>query len=418
MHYPDLYLTSSRLLPMAILHPFRALRPVPDKVAEVASVPYDVVDTEEARALAEGRPLSFLHVVRPEIDLPVGADEYAPETYERGAANLQAFARNGASVQDEPSAYIYRLEMDGRTQTGVFGCVSVEEYDNEIILKHEKTRPKKETDRVRHIVTQQAHAEAVMMTYRNADRIDALVASETASEPLYDFTAEDGVRHTIWKAEQQEELVDAFESVEHLYIADGHHRCAAASRAAAEMRKASDGVPEAEFFPAVLFPMSELRILAYNRIVRKLPAPADEFLNTLAVRFALSVDSGEKTPSGPGSVCLYMDGRWHTMSLPATERSEVADTLDVARLSEHVLEPEFGIVDQRLDPNIDFVGGIRGTDELERLVDSGRAELAISMYPTSVEELLAVSNAGLLMPPKSTWFEPKLRSGLLVHLFE
>ena len=185
---------------MAILHPFRALRPVPDKVAEVASVPYDVVDTEEARALAEGRPLSFLHVVRPEIDLPSGADEYAPETYERGATNLRAFAGNGASVQDEPSVYIYRLEMDGHTQTGVFGCVSVEEYDNGTILKHEKTRPKKETDRVRHIVTQQAHAEPVMMTYRNADRIDVLVASETASEPLYDFMAEDGVRHTIWKA--------------------------------------------------------------------------------------------------------------------------------------------------------------------------------------------------------------------------
>ncbi|MXW64999.1 MAG: DUF1015 domain-containing protein [Bacteroidetes bacterium SB0662_bin_6] len=403
---------------MAILHPFRALRPVPDKVAEVASVPYDVVDTEEARALAEGRPLSFLHVVRPEIDLPSGADEYAPETYERGAANLRAFAGNGASVQDEPSVYIYRLEMDGHTQTGVFGCVSVEEYDNGTILKHEKTRPKKETDRVRHIVTQQAHAEPVMMTYRNADRIDVLVASETASEPLYDFMAEDGVRHTIWKAEQQEELVDAFERVEYLYIADGHHRCAAASRAAAEMRKASAGLPEAEFFPAVLFPMSELRILAYNRIVRKLPVPADEFLNTLAARFDLSVDSGEKTPAEPGSVCLYLGGHWHTIQLPPTERTEVADTLDVARLSEHLLEPEFGIMDQRLDPNIDFVGGIRGAGELERLVDSGRAKLAISMYPTSVEELLAVSNAGLLMPPKSTWFEPKLRSGLLVHLFD
>ncbi len=414
MHYSGLFPAPS----MAVLHPFRALRPVPDKAAEVASVPYDVVDTEEARALAEGRPLSFLHVVRPEIDLPVDADEYAPATYERGAANLQAFARNGAWVQDESSVYIYRLEMDGRAQTGVFGCVSVEEYDNGTILKHEKTRPKKETDRVRHIVTQQAHAEPVMMTYRNTDRIDALVVSETASAPLYDFTAEDGVRHTIWKTEQQEELVSAFERVEYLYISDGHHRCAAASRAAAEMREASAGLPEAEFFPAVLFPMSELRILAYNRIVRKLPAPADEFLNTLVARFALSVHSGEKTPAESGRVCLYLNGRWHTMLLPATERSEVADTLDVARLSEHLLEPEFGIVDQRLDPNIDFVGGIRGTGELERLVDSGRAELAISMYPTSVEELLAVSNAGLLMPPKSTWFEPKLRSGLLVHLFE
>ncbi len=406
---------------MAILHPFRALRPVPDKAAEVASVPYDVVDAEEARTLAAGRPLSFLHVVRPEIDLPPDADEYAPEIYARGAANLQSFVRNEASVQDpEPSVYLYRLEMDGRTQTGVFGCVSVEEYDQGIILKHEKTRPKKETDRVRHIVAQQAHAEPVIMTYRNTDRIDALVADAAGREPLYDFTAEDGVRHAIWKAERKdaEALVEAFRGVERLYIADGHHRCAAASRAAAELREADVECPEAAFFPAALFPLSELRILAYNRIVHTLPVPGSAFLDVLTDRFDLSLDSGKKTPVEPGHVCLYLNGRWHTISLPATGRSEVADTLDVARLSEHLLEPVFGIMDQRLDPNIDFVGGIRGADELERIVDSGRAELAISMYPTRVEELLAVSNAGLLMPPKSTWFEPKLRSGLLVHLFE
>lgn len=404
---------------MAILHPFRALRPLPGKAAEVASVPYDVVDTEEARALAARRPLSFLHVVRPEIDLPPDADEYAPETYARGAANLQDYVRSGASTQEaEPSVYLYRLEMDGRAQTGVFGCVSVAEYDEGVILKHEKTRPKKETDRVRHIVAQQAHAEPVIMTYRNTDRIDALVAVETVSKPLYDFAAEDGVRHTIWKAAQKDALVDAFQAVERLYIADGHHRCAAASRVAAGLREAAAECPEAAFFPAALFPMSELRILAYNRILRTLPAPAGEFLNALAARFDLATDSGEKAPAEPGTVCLYLDGRWHTMSLPPTARAEVADALDVARLSEHLLEPVFGIADQRLDPNIDFVGGIRGADELERLVDSGRAALAVSMYPTSVEELLAVSNAGLLMPPKSTWFEPKLRSGLLVHLFE
>ncbi len=404
---------------MAILRPFRALRPVPDKAAAVASVPYDVVNTEEARALAAGQPLSFLHVARPEIDLPADADEYAPETYARGAANLRAFADSACSLQDStPSLYLYRLEMDGRAQTGVFGCVSVEEYDQGIILKHEKTRPKKETDRVRHILAQQAHAEPVIMTYRNTDRIDALVAEAAAQEPLYDFAAEDGVRHAIWKAEEQEALVDAFRSVERLYIADGHHRCAAASRAAAELRETGVECPEAAFFPAALFPISELQILAYNRIVRKLPVPAGEFLNTLADRFGLSADSGEKAPAEPGAVCLYLKGKWHTMSLPATARNEVVDTLDVARLSEHLLEPVFGIADQRLDPNIDFVGGVRGADELERLVDSGEAELAISMYPTRAEELLAASSAGLLMPPKSTWFEPKLRSGLLVHLFE
>ena len=404
---------------MATLHPFRALRPVPDNAADVASVPYDVVDTAEARALAAGRPLSFLHVVRPEIDLPADADEYAPETYARGAANLRALADSDAFLQDsEPSVYVYRLEMDGHVQTGVFGCVSVAEYDQGSILKHEKTRPKKETDRVRHILAQQAHAEPVILTYRDTEAIDALVADETGRAPCYDFAAEDGVRHTIWKAERTDALTDAFQRVERLYIADGHHRCAAASRAAAELRDAGDECPEAAFFPAALFPMSALRILAYNRIVRTLPAPADEFLGVLAGRFDLSLDSGEKIPAQPGHVCLYLQGRWHTLSLPETRRPDVADTLDVARLSEHLLEPVFGIMDQRLDPNIDFVGGIRGAAELERLVDAGRAELAISMYPTRAEELLAVSNAGLLMPPKSTWFEPKLRSGLLVHLFE
>lgn len=405
---------------MANLHSFRALRPAPERAAEVACVPYDVIDAEEARELASGKPLSFLHVVRPEIDLPEDVDEYAPEVYAKGAENLRAFAASDATVVEEaPSIYIYRLVMDGRPQTGIFSCVAVQEYDDDHILRHEKTRPAKEEDRTRHILTQRAHAEPVMLTYRDSDAVGALIRSEEEADPLFDFTTEDGVRHTLWRVADAGPLVDAFSDVAPLYVADGHHRCKAASRAAAEIRgDAGEGSPEAEFFPAVLFPMSEMRILAYNRIVRELPVTPAAFLDTLAARLDVRVDSGEKVPPEAGVVCLYLNGRWHTMKLPDTYGDGIADELDVARLSEHVLEPELGISDPRRDANLDFVGGIRGTDELERLVDEGKAELAISMYPTSIEELLAVSDAGVLMPPKSTWFEPKLRSGLLVHLFD
>lgn len=405
---------------MATLHPFRALRPRPEVAEEVACVPYDVINTEEARALAEGRPLSFLHIIRPEIDLPPGTDEHADEVYEKGAANLAHYAASDASIEEEePSVYVYRLVMDGRSQTGIFGCVSVAEYDDDTILKHEKTRPAKEEDRTRHILLQEAHAEPVMLTYRERDAIDALVEEATASDPLYDFEAVDGVRHTIWSVPRTSELVAAFADVEKLYVADGHHRCKAASRAAAELRNDAEAGEEAEyeFFPAVLFPMREMRILPYNRIVRRIGRSAEELLDALASRFELRRDAGEKSPERPGEVCFYVGGSWHTLVLPPAGRSTAADELDVARLSEHVLEPILGIEDPRTDANIDFVGGIRGTAELERLVDGGKAELAISMYPTTVEELVAVSDAGLLMPPKSTWFEPKLRSGLLVHLF-
>jgi uncharacterized protein (DUF1015 family) len=405
---------------MALLHPFRALRPVPGRVHEVACVPYDVVDGDEARALAAGKPFSFLHVIRPEIDLPVGVDEHADEVYRRGAENLEAFAGSDAAVrEDEPSLYVYRLIMDGRSQTGIFSCVAVRDYDEELILKHEKTRPVKEEDRMRHILAQRAHAEPVMLIYRRKEAVDGILKSEMEARPLYDFTADDGVRHTIWRIERADDLVGAFRDVEPLYVADGHHRCQAASRAAAELREsAAEGSREAEYFPAVLFPMNEMRILAYNRVVYELPVTPAAFVDALAARLDLAVDSGQKVPDRPGVVCLYADGAWHTLTLSDIGGDSIVDELDVARLSEQLLEPELGIGDPRRDPNLDFVGGLRGTDELERLVDEGRAELAISMYPTSAEELVAVSDAGKLMPPKSTWFEPKLRSGLLVHRFD
>lgn len=405
---------------MAILHPFRAVRPLPDKAPDVACVPYDVINTSEARALAAGKPHSFLHVIRPEIDLPEGVDEHSEEVYERGASNLKRFVEGAVSVQeDDPSVYVYRLIMDGRSQTGIFGCVSVKEYDDDLILKHEKTRPVKEEDRTRHIVSQRAHAEPVMLTYRDSNAVHDIVDAEVKSNPLFDFTADDGVRHTIWRVARRDEVVDAFTSVSPLYVADGHHRCKAASRAAKDVRRSGAPVPsEVDYFPAVLFPVSEMHILSYNRIVRELPLTPGAFLDALNVKFDLAVNSGKKVPDERGTVCMYLDGSWHTLSLPETAGDGVANELDVARLSEHVLEPQLGITDLRRDPNIDFVGGIRGTGELERLVDGGDAELAFSMYPTNVEELLAVSDAGMLMPPKSTWFEPKLRSGLLVHMFD
>lgn len=406
---------------MATLYPFRALRPVSDKVEAVASVPYDVINTEEARQMARGNSESFLHVIRPEIDFPGDIDEHDAAVYEKGAENLQRYARSAISLQEEePALYVYRLVMHAREQTGLFGCVAVAEYDDDTILKHENTRPDKEDDRTRHILTQRAHAEPVMLTYRDAEAINQRVDRIKEGEPLYDFTADDGVRHTLWKADDPSVLVEAFCDVDVLYVADGHHRCKAASRAAETLRPTATDEPPPEFgfFPAVLFPMGQMHILPYNRIVYRLPIAPEDLLEELAHVCHLETGVADPTPNIPGEVCLYMQGQWHRLELPASRRATVADQLDVARLSEYVLEPILDIDDPRTDPNIDFVGGIRGIEALERRVDSGEAELALSLYATSIEELVAVSDAGLLMPPKSTWFEPKLRSGLLVHLFE
>lgn len=398
---------------MATVRPFRALRPHPDFAEQVASVPYDVVSSEEAAELAHGKPYSFLHVIRPEIGLPPGTDEHADAVYAQGAATLRRFAESPAFVEeDAPALYVYRLVMNGRAQTGLFGLVAVAEYDNETILKHEKTRPDKEDDRLRHILTQRAHAEPVMLTYRGTDALDAAVAAVMETEPLYDFQAADYVRHTIWKIADPTPVSEAFEAVPALYVADGHHRSAAASRAAGAL----PDVEGAQHFMAVLFPMEEMEIMPYNRVIRKLPVGKGRFLEQLRHRFEIE-ETYFAEPEEPGRVGLYLGDGWYCLRLPETARDGAAATLDVARLGEHVLEPMLGISDPRTDQNIAFVGGIRGTEELERLVDTGEADLALAMYPTSPEELLDVSDAGELMPPKSTWFEPKLRSGLLVHRF-
>ncbi len=398
---------------MATVRPFRALRPLPDFAKEVASVPYDVIDSAEARDLADGKPNSFLHVIRPEVDLPDGTDEHADEVYAKGAENLASFADGPLFLEEnEPGLYVYRLTMNGRSQTGIFGLVSTAEYDADLILKHEKTRPDKEDDRTRHILEQRAHAEAVMLTYRGTDAIDEAVDLAMESEPLYDFAASDFVHHTIWRMADPEAVAEAFLEVDALYVADGHHRCAAASRVAKALRD----VEGSQHFMAVLFPMEDMEILPYNRAILKLPVGKQKFLDQLSHRFEVE-ETYFAEPEEHGTVGLYLGDGWYRLRLPETEQEGIAATLDVARLGEFILEPMLHIVDPRTDQNIRFIGGIRGTSELERLVDSGEADLAISMYPTSPDELLDVSDAGELMPPKSTWFEPKLRSGLLVHRF-
>lgn len=402
---------------MAHLLPFKAWRPDPENVEKIACVPYDVINVNEARKLAEGKPNSFLHVIRPEIDLPEDIDPYDDKVYKKGADNLSQLLSDDILQQDETSSiYIYRLIREGRPQTGIFSCVSVADYDNEIILKHELTRPKKEDDRTRHITTQQAHAEPVMITFKDDDQTQRLIDEVVQEDPFYHFTASDGVTHKLWKVEDTGPFEEAFRNIPKLYIADGHHRCKSASRAAAEERAKNDahtGAEEYNFFPAVVFPMSDMHIMAYNRVVYNIP---DDFFSRLKQKFDLTADA-DPAPSAKGDLSIYIDGAWYGMTLPVADNPNSVEKLDVHRQQEFLLDPMLDITDPRRDKNISFVGGIRGTEELKRLVDEGKADMAISMYPTSIEELIAVSDEGLLMPPKSTWFEPKLRSGLLVHTF-
>ncbi len=402
---------------MITIKPFRAWRPNADDLLEVACVPYDVINTEEATALAKGKPKSFLHVIRPEIDLPAGTDEHATEVYKKGADNLRKFQSEGTLIQDEqPSLYIYRLIWKNRAQTGLFTCVSVKDYDEDRILKHELTRPDKEDDRTRHITTQQAHAEPVMLTYKGTDKVNALVEKDTAGEPVYDFSAGDGVQHTLWKVENPQAYTDAFRDVEALYVADGHHRCKSASRAAEEMKAKNPnhtGDEEYNFFPAVVIPMEQMEILPYNRVIHDFP---DDVFRQMAETLGFK-KTENPVPIKKGQCCSYFYGDWYEFDLPVVDQPDPVQILDAARLQNHILEPYFGIKNPRTDKNVSFIGGIRGTKELERLVDSGKAKLGFSMFATDIRELIEVSDAGMLMPPKCTWFEPKLRSGLLIHTF-
>jgi uncharacterized protein (DUF1015 family) len=408
---------------MASIQPFRALRPAPATAASVSSVPYDVVSTDEARALANGNPLSFLHVTRSEIDLPPETDPYSGAVYDKAHENLERLRVLAPLVMDDtPSLYFYRLRMGTHEQTGVAGCFSVDEYERDVIKKHERTRRDKEDDRTRHMVRLRAQTGVVFLTYRASTRIDALQSMVTAGEPLYDFTASDGVTHTIWRAglEQAAALVDAFASVPSLYIADGHHRAASAARARTELVGRVGGsaeIADAASFIAVAFPDDQVEILPYHRVVKDLAGyTAAEFIE--ALRAHLRVDPGGPVPPRQGEVSMYLDRRWYSLNLTgvAAEDDSRSASLDVARLQRGILERVLRIGDIRTDKRIDFVGGARGTKALEQAVDSGKAAVAFSMYPVTVDDLIAIADAGGIMPPKSTWFEPKLRDGLLTHL--
>ena len=410
---------------MAAIHPFRALRPPASRVAEVASVPYDVVNTEEARALAADNPLSFLHVSRPEIDLPEGTDIYSDAVYEKAAENFARLTEVcPLEMEETPSLYLYRLIMGEQEQIGLVCCCSVDEYDQDLIRKHERTRRDKEDDRTRHILTTGAQTGPVFLTYRANRNIDTMVLETTITEAIYDFTAPDGVEHTIWHIPDPVRFVQAFRDVPFLYIADGHHRAASASRARAELRDKNPehtGDEEYNYFLCVLFPADQLQILPYNRVVKDLNGMTpDQFLAALKNKFCVD-DEGAPRPSERGQFSMYLGGRWYSLLIDAAMVAGASDpndptaTLDVSVLQDYVLDPLLGIKDVRTDKRIDFVGGIRGAEELERLVDGGRAAVAFSLYPTSINDLLRVSDAGGVMPPKSTWFEPKLRDAILIH---
>lgn len=404
---------------MAELRPFSAFRPRPDIASRVASPPYDVVSTEEARALADGNPFSFLHVTRPEIDLPPGTDEHADAVYEKAHQNLQALVEDGVLVRDEePILYLYAQRMGDHEQVGVVGCASVAEYDADVIKKHEKTRADKEDDRTRHIDELSAHDEPVFLTYRATARIDDLVRRARDLSPAYDFVTTDGVSHKLWTLgrEASREVQRAFDEVPVLYVADGHHRSAAASRV--HKKRRGDG-GEHDAFLAVVFPHDQMKIMAYNRVVRD-PAgrSAAALLAALGERLDLQ-PAPAPAPEAPKSFGIYVGGRWYRARVrPGSfDASDPVASLDCSLCQDQILGPVFGVVDPRRDEHVDFVGGIRGHAELERRVASGEMSAAIHLYPTSIEELMLVSDRTLLMPPKSTWFEPKLRSGLFVHTF-
>ena len=403
---------------MALLCPFRALRPLAVNAAAVSSVPYDVVSTEEARELAAGNPLSFLHVTRPEIDLPPDTDPYSPGVYQKGRDNLERLRRDAPLTEEEaPALYLYRLRMGTHEQTGVAGCFSVDEYEQDVIKKHERTRRDKEDDRTRHMIELGAQTGVVFLTYKASTAVDRVAKGIASAAPLFDFTAADGVHHTIWTAdgEQTRQLVDLFAQVPALYIADGHHRAASAARARAELRQRGDA-GEADTFIAVAFPDNQMQVLPYHRTVRDLAGrSARQFLAELRQQFP--VTEGPAQPRRKGEVAMYLDGQWYSLDLSAAapQDDSRASTLDVARLQHHVLEKLLKIGDVRSDKRIDFIGGARGTRALEKAVSSGRAAVAFSMFPVTVDDLMAISDSGGIMPPKSTWFEPKLRDGLLIH---
>ncbi len=409
---------------MPLIQPFAGLRPLPDRAAAVAAPPYDVLSSAEARERAAGRPWSFLHISKAEIDLPADTDPYSPAVYSRSAENLRRLVDAGVLVRDpSPRYYAYRLTLGGHVQTGLVAAASVADYDSNRIRKHEFTRPDKEDDRVRQIEALNAQTGPVLLAYPDCPAVDRLLAEATRGTPLADVTAPDGVRHTTWAIAAPAAVAalgGAFDALPRLYIADGHHRSAAASRVAAA-RRGGTGGGSAEYFLAVIFPAHEMRILDYNRVVRDLNGlTPDAFLARVGERFAVAPAPGPVHPEAPGVVGMYLGGRWYRLTIDPTliPAADPVARLDVSLLSDHLLGPVLGIADLRRDKRIDFVGGIRGLKELERRVDSGEMAVAFALHATPMGDLMAVADSGQVMPPKSTWFEPKLADGLVSHVLD
>lgn len=411
---------------MATIRPFRAVRPAADKAENVIALPYDVMNRQEAAEMAEGKPYSFLHISRAEIDLPFLEDPYSKAVYQKGRENFDRMQEEGVYLQDEnPCLYIYRQEMNGRYQTGIVGCFSIDEYENNIIRKHELTRLEKEVDRISHFDACSANTEPVFLTYRRNSHIDQMIADFiSGKQPVYDFYSKDGIGHSLWVLDDDmliERVCREFSRIDRLYIADGHHRSASACEVGKKRRSENpdyDGTEEFNYFMAVIFPDSDLKIYDYNRVVKDLNGfTKEELLDEISKAGFIVTCQGERPyrPEKTHEFSIYLDGNWYKMETrPELVPENVIGALDVSILQDNVLGPILGIGDPRTDSRIDFVGGIRGLEELSRRADSDM-KLAFAVYPVTMEELMNIADCGEIMPPKSTWFEPKLGSGLFIH---
>jgi uncharacterized protein (DUF1015 family) len=413
---------------MSLIRPFPGLRPAPGRAAEVVAPPYDVLNTDEARARAAGKPWSFLHISKPEIDLPAGTDPYSPAAYAKARENFDRQLKEGVLRRDDqPCYYFYRLSMGTHTQTGLVAAASVADYNTNRIRKHEFTRPDKEDDRVRQIDALSAQTGPVFLTYRRSDAIDALALRVCAGAPDTDVTADDGVRHTLWVVRDATDLrtiTATFDAMACLYIADGHHRSAAAARIAATRQAANPGHTGEEpynYFLSVIFPDNQMQIMDYNRLVKDLNGRSPEqFVAEVGESFSVQFESAAVKPRAAREFGMYLPGRWMRLHIDQefVPDDDPVKRLDVSLLQDNLLEPILGIGDPRRDKRIDFVGGIRGLKELERRVDSGEMAVAFALFPTSIHDMMSVADANQVMPPKSTWFEPKLADGLVSHLLD
>lgn len=415
---------------MSIIKPFKALRPLPEFAPKVAALPYDVMNTEEAKKMAEGNPLSFLHVSHAEMDVPDTASIYDEVVYNQAAANFQKLITEKVLVKEETDClYIYALTMNGRTQTGLVACCSVDDYFNNIIKKHEYTRPEKEEDRIRHMQAVSAHTGPIFLTYRDNESVNKIIEQYKKQPSIYSFTAVDGIKHEAWKIDDPTTiitLIRLFENqIRYLYIADGHHRAASAAKTGARLKKANanhTGYEDYNFFLSVLFPASELAIMDYNRVVKDLNGLTETaFLREVEKHFTIhpgNYNANNIKPNQAHHFGMYLSGKWyHLEAKAAIIATDPIGILDVTILQNYLLQPVLGIDDPRTDKRIDFVGGIRGLSELEKRVNSGEMKVAFALYPVSLQQLMAIADTGNVMPPKSTWFEPKLRDGLFCHSF-